>query len=199
MNYAQLYEEVIAKTNRPELMRETQIAIRQATLKLHSLENFASDVATAEIRFPTPSPNLTLPIDTNLLRCRKVMQVSQNGVELEHIQANDIFTTNTAKNIFAWWALGNSLVLRTNGASAVFTVSWLVSPQVDPVSAYSSWIADKHPYAIVDEAARIIAEMTGRAELAASLARAVGSLPLNGSLASGHIGELLRNNETAGW
>jgi hypothetical protein len=180
-------------------MCETQVAIRQATLKMHSLEYFARDMATAEIRFPAASPSLSLPIASNLLRCRKVFQVAQNGQELEHIQANDIFTSSALKRVNAWWAVGDSLVLRTNGASAVFSVSWFVAPQVDPIPSYNSWIAEAHPYAIIDEAARVVAELTGRAELAASLARNVGSLPLNGALASGHIAELLRNNETVGW
>jgi hypothetical protein len=199
MIYSELYDQVIAKTNRPELSRETQIAIRQATLKMHSLEWFTKDLANATIVFPTVGTLLTLPISTNLLRCRRVLQVLQDGEPLEYLQANEVFAKSGAQHNNSWWAIGDSLVIRTQGYNKTFSVSWFVSPLVDSPLVYNSWIAEAHPYAIIDEAARIIAEMTGRAELAASLSRAVGTLPLNGGLASGHVSELLRNNEVAGW
>ena len=192
MNYQQLYKEVIAKTNRPELVAETQLAITQATLRMHSLAWFAKDLAVAQIRFPTAAAGgmNTVAISRNLMRCRKVYAIEG----AEELDTSEIFKRETAALHNVWYVLGDSLVIKST--NQVQTVSWVTTPIVTPVTDYSSWIAVQHPYAIVDEAARIVAELTGRAELAASLARNVGSLAQNGALISGHIREILQHNET---
>lgn len=195
MQYLQIYDEVVTKTGRPDLMRETQLAIRQATLRLHSFAFFAKDMTSAEIRFSQPNTTQTLVVSANLMRCRRVLAVMQDGQELTKLESSEIFSLPVARRQDCWWTLGDSLVIRSSKASTTFQLSWLVAPLVEPTANYNSWIAEAHPYAIIDEAAKLVCESVGNLEQASKLAAAVGMYPINGGLASGHVAEILRNNE----
>lgn len=51
MNFADMMKEVYIKTNRPDLVTQTISALRAATLKMHTIDNFPKDIVNGQIVF----------------------------------------------------------------------------------------------------------------------------------------------------
>jgi hypothetical protein len=170
---ASLTADVITLTNRPDLVGETSLAIRAATLKAHHSDFYYKDLYETGIQFDFSLAQQSLEYKTVLPRWRalKYLRPYDNSVtpgvaqgELEVISPDNIFDSYSVTKENVCYVAGLELQIRTLAAWQYFLLGCYLNPDVTAVG-YSSWIADEHPFAIVYEAAAIVFKSIGYDEM----------------------------------
>lgn len=193
MTYQELIDGVITNTNRPELMKETEQAIRRSTLKMHALEYFHADISEGAL---TIQPTLTPRIETSQLgpNFRKLHSIHpfNNGYpsakSLSKLQLDSVFDKAVGKQ--GYYTLGGTINIKANAAISKLLIRFYTTPLV-AADNYNSWIASSFPYAIIDDATAAVLASVGNIEKANRFAVFVGSkLPKP----SGHILDILANS-----
>lgn len=170
-SFAQLCADVITKTGRPELIAETQLAVRTATKFLHLRELYLRD--SQEDLFTFTNPDFIFQFDTaQFERYRKIRYIKKYDLvqqatketdadKISECGADNLFDryNNRKTNIF--YVAGNSLNLRSSTQESAFIISWYKYPTVDP-NNYNSWIAELYDPAIIDYATAEVFEAIGR-------------------------------------
>lgn len=168
---ASLINDVATVTNRPDLVEETRLAIKKATLKMHQADHFAKDIFETGISWNPPAFIQSLDYKSIVPNWRslKYLRKYSSGVP------GPFFTLLTPEESLDRYAInkenicyiaGSSLEIRSNTEDSYMLLGCYVNPVVTD-AGYSSWIADEHPYAIVMEAAASVFKMIGADEQAA--------------------------------
>ena len=88
-SFAQLMADVMTLTNRPDLSAETELAIRQATLKAHHSDYYPKDLYETGIRFSEPALLQDLEYKQLIPRFRALRYIRKTDVsnaDLEFIE-----------------------------------------------------------------------------------------------------------------
>jgi hypothetical protein len=176
---------------------EIGTAVKRATMKMHSINFWPQDLAEAIVGFKTnPTTgqydfNQTMIIAEEMARFRAVKYIREyrpanqsvssiapymisgwdnNGDEMLYYTKQDPDAmldefNATASNV--WYIGGSNLNLRGRLPVQAVSIGWYQYPIIDPL-AFSSWIAEQYPYAIIDEATRMINKLTGYLDIAAN-------------------------------
>lgn len=170
---------VYTVTNRPDLVVETKLAIRQATLAAHRCEKWKKDMD--EIFLPLTSASsfqldtsVYLPSFKQIAYIRPYDSVSQSPANFilageNEVAPDAIFDEYGAEKVNTWYIAGTSLNIRLQAAYNSFLIGYYKNPVLLPEGAYESWIAREQPAVIVIDAARRVLEMIGYQEAAARL------------------------------
>lgn len=173
-------DSVYTLTNRPDLVAESKLAIRQATLAAHRCEKFRKDIA--EIYLPlTSSSSFQLDIPSYFPRWRQFAyirpynSVSQSPADFvlggnEEVAPDGIIDEYGTVKTNVWYVAGTNLNIRLGAAYDSFLIGYYSNPLLLPEDSYESWIAREHPSVIVIDAARRVLESIGYQEAAARLA-----------------------------
>lgn len=180
--FAALISDVIIATGRSDLEATGDIglAIRRATLKAHSMAFWPMDLAEGVVLFADAAArNQSINVATHLDRFRAVKYIreypsvsSTTGADAQFYTKQDPDAIldaygQTMNNI--WYLGGSNINLRSRGAGNTgVSIGWYQHPLVSSAVNYASWIADSYPFAIVDEAARMIFKNTGNMDMAAA-------------------------------
>ena len=172
---AQLASDVYTLTSRSDLVAETGMAIRAATLKAHQSDYYYKDLYETAVQFDTSDYQQVLqykqllPLWRALKYLRKYDNVNLAPGEFLNIVSID--TTQDAyrlnKEDIAYVA-GTQINIRSRDLQQYYLLGCYLNPDVTP-GGYNSWIADDHPFAIIYEAARSIFAMIGFQEQAAGM------------------------------
>jgi len=158
-DFGQLCKDVMTKTNRPDLVDDIQLAVRQATTKYHLSEFWKRDIVEKSMIFDAVSTQFQLGTE-NLERFRKLAYIIPldndgvtpiAGVKITEITPDNIFDQFNAKRVNVFYLAGSNLNIRTKVGYIGFLMGWYQYPLVFPTN-YKSWIADIYPPIIVDEA-----------------------------------------------
>lgn len=157
-NFATIVDEVHVITNRPDLVAETALAIKQATIKLHGLENWKEDIVEEEIEITPGEGVFEIDIRADLDYTFKkllYMQKKSNGKFMTEIGATALFDdyNNMKTNIF--YQVGTKLKGKIDTVETLILLGYVKAVDVAE-STYSSWIADLYSFMISTEAAIII-------------------------------------------
>ena len=192
--YQQLVNDVVTATARPDLVAtgDIDLAIRRATLKLHSMAFWPQDLAEAVITFQDNTQcTQSINIPNNLPYFRAVKYIRENisnampiplAPPLQPYQTyfgypygtHNYFTKMEPDAILdaynlqeanVWYLGGSNLNLNCRMPIGSVTVGWYQHPVVSNTN-YKSWLADAYSFAISDEAARMIFTSTGYLDLA---------------------------------
>lgn len=180
MNLAEIQAEVYSLTNRPDLVGDTLVAIRAATLKMHHTDFYYKDLCEAVLTLQ--SAEYVNSFETSLLANYRSMafirawyptginlQTGQTtgkaGVKLTPIDFNSVLDSYGRDKQDVYYIAGKSVNLKLTTALATFLVSWYKHPNIVTAS-FSSWIAEEHPYAIVYDAAATVFKGIGYDEQA---------------------------------
>lgn len=164
--FQHLMDEVVVYTNRPDLVPETISAIKKATYKAHTIDEFPEDLHTVQV-VPTVSPDASaLTIDITaapFVRCRKVTSISNYPVTVNYqpVGADDLFEGYGSLKSNIFYKAGLQYVLLAAPQPAQVSVNYLRFPNQDP-ETYDSWIAQYHESAIVEEAASMVFKAMGK-------------------------------------
>lgn len=172
----------MTKTNRPELVAETQLAVRMATNAIHLLDFFMRD-ATEQL-FTLPALNYNAQFDiTALTRFRKLRyikkfdlasQVTREGEDHQMMEADPahLFDRYNIVKTNLFYLAGTNLNVKSSTNEQAWLLSWYMYPNTDP-ETYKSWVADVYPAIIIDRAVADIFRDIGMTDDANKLERKV--------------------------
>lgn len=164
MNFTELVNEVQIIVKRPDLSDRIQSAVRAATEKLHSLDFYYNDLVEVPVQFDKEfyiqnfSPKQVIP----RFRKAKYIRIWNGGVDgaakefLEPIQIEAAIDGYGYERTNVFYMAGSLLQIRANRGILRVLFGAYKYPVVTPVEAYSSWIAEDFPWAIIYEAARTV-------------------------------------------
>jgi hypothetical protein len=168
-----LVNDVFTLTNRPDLVSETTLAVRNATLKAHSSDFYAKDLFETGIQFDYDLAQQSLEYKQLIPRWRALKYIrkcTENGVPrefLDLITPEEILDSYNATRSNVVYLAGVNLQIRTNCAWKYFLLACYLHPDVTP-DKYCSWIAQDNPAAIQYEAAATVFKTIGYDEQAAT-------------------------------
>lgn len=171
MNLAELQEEVISLTARPDLVAQTLRAVRSATQRAHSLDYWRRDLTEVAMQFDAAEflQAANMPQLLSNFRSLKYLRKA-DGSFIELIEPEEIFNYfNNLRNDVCYMA-GDVLQIRSSTAVALFSLGYYRHPNVTE-EGWDSWIGSEFPEVITHYAAALICRQIGYQEMAADFER----------------------------
>ncbi len=174
--FSDLQDAVYSITNRTDLVAETSLAIRQATLAAHRSDYYPGDLEELLIT-PTAASVFQLDIPSLFVNWRAFQYIRPydtiSGTPadflLEAIRPDGLFDDYMVAKINVFYVAGTNLNIRLGADYGGFIVGYYKNPVLSPDASYDSWIATQHPACIVNEAAARVMHMIGFEEAAARI------------------------------
>lgn len=169
MTLTELQQEVYTITNRPALVAETLLAVRQATLALHQQDYWWKDLQETGISFSSADYHQELdfrsilPLFRAIKYLRKSDASGKVGAFFEVVQPEAVLDSYGADRTNVCYAAGQSIEIKSSDQFQYAVLGYYANPNIS-VSGYNSWIALDHPYAIVFTAAERVFKMIGKTE-----------------------------------
>lgn len=173
--------DVYTVTNRADLVAETALAVRQATLSMHRSDFYKRDMAEIQLTL-TPSSIFQLDIPTYFPQWRNFAYIrpfDTTSMSFSSIMiAGDSFLKPDAifdeyliekKNVA--YVAGTNLNIKLEADYGGFAVGYYKNPILTPEASYDSWIATDHSAVIILDASIRVLGMIGYEEAAARLRR----------------------------
>ena len=180
-NFNDLCNDVYAITNRPDLVSETKLAVRAATLKLHQSDFYAKDLFESGIQFPTADylqsfvPTSVFPLYRALKYIRRYDNSGTGGAAefFDILGPTEILDSYGIERTGIAYLAGSALNLKSKYQFQFALFGMYLNPDASEAT-YNSWIANDHPFAIVFEAARLVLKQIGHDEAAAAFEKLAG-------------------------
>lgn len=180
MDLATLVKKVYTETNRPDLVDETLQAVLEATLSIHTYDNFYKDIREALVVFDNPlsfiqqidvtsipfyrniayikksSPALSSPEQFNTLLPSSFYCPPNQLILLTHKDIADIMDRYGYEFVDIWYQAGRNINIKSSTALQFAMVGWYAYPRVNVENdgvGYTSWVANEQPFAIIYKAA----------------------------------------------
>lgn len=174
MTFEQLLEEVYLITDRRDLVNQTKSAIKAATLKAHQSDYFSKDIFEEGFQWDELGYRQQLDYYSLIPNFRALKYVRR--VQDQHDDAGTFFEVVTPEEVLDSYGQGRLDIAYVAGrvlelrASCTFKYV-LLGAYVLPIvreDAFSSWIAELQPFAIIYEACRVIFKSIGYDEQSAT-------------------------------
>jgi hypothetical protein len=174
MTLAELIAEVYSITNRPDLVAETAVAVRAATLEAHHSDFYYKDLFETGITFNEPDLYIQqIEYRTLLPRWRALKYLRKFDSTaypppgtpgtffniLDPQQTLDSYGV-TRENIC--YVAGDVIQVRSNTKLANALIGCYLHPIISPEADYNSWIALDSPYVIIFRAAASVFKIIGK-------------------------------------
>ncbi len=170
--FTDLVAEVYDLTKRPDLVAETELAVKNATLKLHQRDFYYKDLAETGIQFLSSEYQQELDYRTIFPRWRSVKYLRKYDAPndtpstfLDLITPEEVLDAYHLQKENVYYASGNFLKIRSNTEEQYYLLGYYNNPIILPAT-YDSWIALDHRYAVVCEAAAFVFKTIGYDEQA---------------------------------
>lgn len=175
--FAELVSDVYTLTNRPDLVAETKLAVKAATLKAHQSDFYPKDLFETGITWSDPAYIQSIDYRALIPRWRafKYLRKYSNGMPGDFIKMltpEQVLDSYGYQKADICYIAGEMLEIRSSTKDENLIIACYVNPNTDE-NNFSSWIALDHPYAISYEAARSIFKQIGFDEQAASIRQEV--------------------------
>jgi len=177
-----LVAEVYTITKRPDLIADTESAVKAATLKAHQTDYYSQDlVLAAETDLGSSDYQHSYDYVAGLDNFRRLKYFSrldntgdllEDGTFLCIIEVEEMLDSYGVMRKDIAYTAGNAIVIRAQVDFQYALIAYYALPIVIKAT-YASWIADSFPNAIVLEAARRIFLTIGYQEQSASMLRLV--------------------------
>lgn len=176
-----LAADVYTLTNRPDLVSETRVALKAATLKAHRSDYYYKDLLETGLQFDLSLTQQSLEYKTLIPRWRAMKYIriydytvppGTPGRFLTLLTPDNILDSYSVNREDVCYVAGLELQIRTCAAQQYFLLGCYLYPDITD-SGYASWIADESRFCIVYEAAAAIFKMTGQNEENNAYARLV--------------------------
>lgn len=152
---AQLTADVYSLTNRPDLVAETNLAIRSATLTVHQREFYFRDLFETGIQFSLPNfiqsfePKVLFPLFRSIKYLRKYDSVGNTPSNfLNLITPDQVFDDYGIDYVNVYYGAGAEIQIKMDTQEQFMLFGCYLNPNVT-LDHYNSWIADDYPFAIV--------------------------------------------------
>lgn len=163
-----LVQDVYTLTNRPDLVGETTLAVRNATLKAHNSDYFYKDIFETGIVFDYAQMQQSLEYKTLIPRWRalKYFRRYDNntpGVFFAVVTPEDLLNSYSVHKENVCYVAGMELQVRASSDLQYALLGCYLRPDVT-TDGFCSWIADEQPAAIIYEAAATVFKAIGADE-----------------------------------
>lgn len=160
-----MIDEVYGLTNRPDLVAETVIAVRAATLKAHHSDFYYKDLFETTITFAEAAYTPAFDYTTTIPRWRAanyMRKVSDGvaGAMLTLVTPQEILDSYGVSYVDIYYIAGLNVQIKSSTEIGKVIVGCYRHPDT-AVATYESWIAREHPYAIIFDAAATIFKTIG--------------------------------------
>ncbi len=184
--FSELCKNVMIKTNRPELVDQTQLAVKHAIQFLH-LQDFWMRDMLEDLKQWTPATSLIrLSVRSTFQRWRKFNYIKKFDLDslvtkegenhqITEIAPSQIFDQYGRLKTNKFYVAGDSLNLRLSGDERAILVGWWTYPDVSQENI-QSWIAEMVPAAIEIHAASKIFRDVGMLDEANNMMKEVMEL-----------------------
>ena len=179
MTFNELLQEVYAITNRPDLIPESKMAIKAATLKAHQSDFYSKDIYEQYVTLGDTAAYLWsldyISLISNLRAFKYVRKLDPEdnpGDFITILTPEEILDTYGASKQDIAYVAGRHLEIKSSTEISTCLLAAYVNPIVQE-GAYSSWVASLYPYTIVFEAARVLFKTIGYDEQSATYEKLV--------------------------
>jgi hypothetical protein len=165
-SFASLVADVMTLTNRPDLVNETNLAVRAATLKAHRNDDYIKDFAEYSVAFSSADFFQTLDYKSVIPLWRKPRYIRKYttkggpGNFLTYLEPEKVVDSYGDNRTDIFYVAGMNVQIRSSDSLQYILVGAYINPDVTP-AAFNSWIADDHPFAIIYEATAILFKTIG--------------------------------------
>lgn len=169
--FAELVSDVITLTKRPDLVDDTKLAVKVATLKMHQMDFLYKDIYETGISFSSESYVQQLDYKTLLPRfrslkyLRKADSTGVAGAFFGVLTPAEVIDAYGIERADICYAAGSIIQIKSSTSFQYAILGAYLNPDITE-AGYNSWIAQDHPYAIVYEAAITIFKTIGYDEQA---------------------------------
>jgi len=160
-----LVNDVYTLTNRPDLVGETVLAVRNATLKAHNTDYYYKDLFETGIQFDFAQAQQTFEYKDLIPRWRALKYLRKYFNDspadfLTIITPDQILDSYSVNRENVCYVAGTELQIRSNCDIQYLLLGCYIYPDVT-VDNYDSWIADEQPAAIIYDAAATVFKTIG--------------------------------------
>lgn len=165
-SFASIVSDVYTLTNRPDLVNETALAVKAATLKAHQFDDWVKDFIENAIQFSSADYYQSLDYKSVFPLWRKPRYIrcsdanGAQGTVLDYIVPEKVIDSYGANRTNVFYVAGAEVQIRTLAQQQYFFVGYYSNPDTTS-TGFNSWIANDHPFAIIYEAASIIFKTIG--------------------------------------
>jgi hypothetical protein len=169
---AALQAEVYKLTNRPDLINETEVAVKAATLKAHQSDFYSKDLFESGVIFDSAEYLQSLDYKALVPQYRALKYIRKSDVSglegafLEVISTEQVLDGYGVTREDVVYLGGLYLQIRSSTELQYILFGCYENPVIT-ASAFSSWIADEHPYAVIFDAVATVFKTIGFDEQAA--------------------------------
>lgn len=173
---------VYSLTGRPDLVSESKLAVRQATLAAHRCDFFRKDLVEQLITpgLGNPQSNYSLDLSSFFLRWRAFAYIrpynsvtqSVSNIMIgpnQFIAPDSILDPYNVEWANVAYVAGNNVNIKLEAAYDSFLTGHYVNPVLLPEGNYNSWIAAEQPAVIVLDASMRVLSAIGYDSAAAQL------------------------------
>lgn len=163
--FTSIVNDVYEITKRSDLVSETNLAVRQATLKLHQRDFYAKDLIESRIQFAAAGYYQSLAYASLFPSFRKLsyLRKYEDGEAttfLDLITPTNTFDSYGVSKEDICYLAGSVIQIRSSTSLTDFLIGFFQNPSTNP-ELYDSWVASLFPNAVTTEAAAIIFKMIG--------------------------------------
>lgn len=175
-SFASLLADVMTLTNRPDLVGETTLAIKAATLKAHQSDDYIKDFQEYSVQFSAADFYQSLEYKALIALWRKPRYIRKftnlpvpgaPGKFLAYIEPEKVVDTYGDSRTDIYYVAGANIQIRSSDLLQYILVGVYTNPDIT-TTGFNSWIADDHPFAIIYEAAAIVFKTIGYDEQSAT-------------------------------
>lgn len=164
VSFASLVSDVYTLTNRDDLVGETALAVKAATLKAHQSDDYIRDLTEYSIDFGSSDYYQTLDFQAVIPQWRKPRYMRKYdgapGKLLTYLEPEKVIDNFGADRTDIFYIAGANIQIRSSTQIQYALIGCYLNPIVVPTN-FNSWIANDYPFAIVYEAAAIIFKTIG--------------------------------------
>jgi hypothetical protein len=170
-SFSSLLNDVYTITNRPDLIAETKLAVKQATLKMHHSDYYPKDIFETGLSWDPVSFTQSLAYKTLIPRWRTFKYLrkysdSLPGTFFSLLSVEESLDRYMINRDNICYVAGDMLEIRSSTQDSYMLLGCYLHPDITE-EGYTSWIADEHPFAIISDAAATVFKMIGFDEQAA--------------------------------
>lgn len=169
MNWEELKAAVIQWTNKPTLVAETEMAIRQAIRIAHRQGKFWRDLTVLTLSgLDTDTAIQVIDIPTLLPRFKQIKYIRSGADETvfyKEVDAADLLSHDGYVKAGVFWGVGSSINFRGVSPEDSLEVAYYTQPITSPPESIGDWLLDSYSDLVVLLAAGNVLGMVGESEI----------------------------------
>lgn len=162
-----LKTDVFTWTSRPDLVAETELALRQAIRMAHRQAKFWRDLTTTTVVPATLDTIQQIDLSTDCPRFKQLAYV-KSGTEDKYyneVTVTDLLDNDGYARADVYWGLGEILNIRASAPEDSYEIAYYRQPITSPPESIDDWLLADYKDVVVLFAAASVLGMIGEQEI----------------------------------